>query len=56
MEIQFERLDYAVFMARVQFPAMAEYSIGWSQRSRKWLNLPSMTPLNLWTSKRKVYM
>ena len=24
-----------------------------SQRGRKWLNLPSMTPHNLWTARRK---
>ena len=52
-------------VARVQFPATAEYFQGifpWlialcqpvlSQRGRKWLNLPPMTPPNLWTARRK---
>jgi len=52
-------------VARVRFPATAEYFKGlnpwlialWqpvlSQRGRKWLNLPSMTPHNLWTARRK---
>jgi len=52
-------------VARVQFPAMCGVSQGiflWlitlcqpvlSQRGRKWLNLSSMTPYNLWTARRK---
>ena len=44
-------------VAWVQFPATAEYFKGifpgwW--HGRKWLNLPSMTPHNLWTARRKV--
>jgi len=52
-------------VARVQFPATAGVFQGifpWlialcqpvlSQRGRKWLNLPSKTPNNLWTARRK---
>jgi len=52
-------------VARVRFPATAEYFKGlnpWlialcqpvlSQRGRKWLNLPSITPHNPWTAWRK---
>ena len=48
---------------RVQFPAVVEYLKGffpwvmtfyqpvWSQCGRRWLNLPSMTPQNLWSSR-----
>ena len=51
-------------VTRVQFPATVEYFKGFpwlialcqpvlSQRGRKWLNLPSKTPHNLWTARRR---
>jgi len=51
-------------VARVQFPTTVEYFKGFfpmitlcqpvlSQRGRKWLNLLSKTPHNLWTVRKK---